>query len=69
MDHILQGLTIDLKRVYVSAYVFKNLGVRHIQGKNYKSLKNTRALRVHQKQRMKNLFDFRFCYNFSNSKL
>ena len=35
-----QGSTIDLKGVYVSAYVFKNLGVRHVQDKNYKKLKN-----------------------------
>ena len=39
--------------------------------KNYKKLqKTTRAIRVHEKQRMKNLFDFRFFFsNFSNSKL
>ena len=40
------------KRVYVSAYMFKNLGIRHVQGKNYKSLRQT--------QRMKNRFDFCF---------
>ena len=34
-----QGLTIDLKRVYVSMYALKNLGVCHIQGKNCKKLK------------------------------
>ena len=34
-----QGSTTDLKRVYISTYVFKNLGVRHVQGKNYKKLK------------------------------
>ena len=37
-----------------------NLGVRHAQGINYKNKKNTRTIRVNQKQRMKNPFDFRF---------
>ena len=37
--HLLQGSTTDLKRVYVSAYMLKNLGVHHVQGKNYKKLK------------------------------
>ena len=56
--------------MYVSAYVLKNLGVRHVQGKNYSKLKkNTRALRVRQTQKVKNLFDFWFFKNFSNSKL
>ena len=36
---LMQGLTIDLKRVYVSVYMLKKLGVCHIQGKNYKNLK------------------------------
>ena len=53
-----QGSTIDLKRVFISPYVLKNLGVRNINGKNYKQLKNTSAIRAHRKQRMKNLFDF-----------
>ena len=34
------GSTIDLKRVHVSAYALKNLGVRHVQGKNHKKFKN-----------------------------
>ena len=34
-----QGLTINLKRVYVSTYALKNLGVSHIQGKSCKKLK------------------------------
>ena len=34
-----QGSTIDQKRVYVSAYVLKKLGLRHVQGKNYKKSK------------------------------
>ena len=33
-----QGSTSDLKRVHVSAYMLKNVFVRHIQGKNYKKV-------------------------------
>ena len=36
--------------------------------KTTKGLKNTRAIRVHQKHRMKNLFDFSFFFNFGNLK-
>ena len=44
-----QGPTSNLKRVYVSAYMLKNVFVRHIQGKNYKKvLKNTGAIRVNK---------------------
>ena len=47
--------------MHVSMYALKNLDVRYVQGKKYEMLKkNTRALRVYQKQRMKNLFDFTF---------
>ena len=56
-----QGSTIDLKRMYISAYVLKNLCVHHVQGRNYKKVKNTGTIRIHQKQRTKNLFDSRFC--------
>ena len=35
--------------------------------KTTKSLKNTRAIRVHEKKKLKNFFDFRFFKNFSNS--
>ena len=47
-----QGLRINLKRVRLRL-LFKNLGTCHIQNKNYKKLKNTRAIRVHEMQRMK----------------
>ena len=30
------------------AYKLRDLGVRHIQNKNYKNLKNSKAIRVHQ---------------------
>lgn len=33
----IQGSTIDQRRVYVHAYALKNLGIRHVQGKNYNS--------------------------------
>ena len=33
-----QGLTIDLKRVYLYMYAFKYVGICHVQGKNYKKL-------------------------------
>ena len=46
----MQGSTIDLKRVYDSACKLKKIGIRHVQGKNYKKLKkNTRVIRVHEK--------------------
>ena len=48
-DLLLQGLTIDLKTVSLSMHIFNNLGIHHIQGKNYKKLKNTRALKINQK--------------------
>ena len=35
--------------------------------KTTKSLKNTRVIRVHEKKKLKNFFDFRFFKNFSNS--
>ena len=56
----MQGLTIDLKRVYVSVYMLKKLGVCHIQGKNYKNLKKHMGYKSKKKQRMKTLFDFTF---------
>ena len=46
----MQGSTIDLKRVYDSACKLKKIGIRDVQGKNYKKLKkNTRVIRVHEK--------------------
>ena len=39
LPHHRQHSTIDLKRVYVSTYVLKNLGVCHVQGENYKKFK------------------------------
>ena len=45
----IQGLTINLKRVYVSTYMLKHLGVRYEQGKNYKSKKKARAQRIKTK--------------------
>ena len=63
-----QGSSIDLKSVYVTTYVLKNLGIHHVQGENYKELKNTKTVRVRQKQRIKNLFDVRFFLNCINSK-
>ena len=69
MESGIQDLTNDLKRVYVSTYALKKICVCHVQGKNYKKIKkHTRAIRVHEKQRMKNRFDFRFFKNLSNSK-
>ena len=58
--HLHQDSSTGLKRVYVSVYALKKLSVRQVQGNSYKKLKNTRAISVNQKQRMKNLFDFRF---------
>ena len=43
---MMQGSTIDLKRVYVYSYALKNIGVRHAKGKNYKRLKNVRTISV-----------------------
>ena len=56
----MQGSTIDLKRVYISAYVLKNLGVHLCKVKLYAKSKKGNAIRVHHKQRMENPFDFRF---------
>ena len=55
VNEIKQSSTTSLKRVCHSTYALKNLGINYVQGKNYRKLKNTRAIRVHQKQRMKNL--------------
>ena len=33
------GSSIDLKSVYVTTYVLKNLGIYHVQSENYKKLK------------------------------
>ena len=41
-----QGLTIDLKRVYLSMYAFKYVGICHVQGKNYEKL-NKQHLRFY----------------------
>ena len=62
------GLTIDLKRVYISMYMLKKNVYIMYKVKTTKSLKNTRAIRVHEKRKLKNFFDFRFLKNFSSSK-
>ena len=52
----MQGLTIDLKRVYVSVYMLKKLGVCHIQGKNYKNLKKHMGYKSKKKTKDENPF-------------
>ena len=43
LPHHRRHSTIDLKRVYVSMYVLKNLAVCHVQGENYKKLKKRKG--------------------------
>ena len=68
LTYIIQVLINDLKRVYFPCAHSKIQMYITYRVKTTKSSKDTRALRVHQKQRMKNLLDFKFFKNFSNSK-
>ena len=52
--------TIDLKRVYVSLYALKNLGVHHVQAKNCKKLKKHKDCKSTSKTKDKKPFDFKF---------
>ena len=55
-----QGSTIDLKRLYVSLYALKNLGIHHVQAKNCKKLKKHKDHKSTSKTKDKKPFDFKF---------